>query len=154
MRWCEVIFINFCFIVFIHIQNDQVYIEQLGANTSFINQIPISTTDKQILKDGDKLYLLKNEHGYIIRIERSDANNELIKKVLPVKTTLKRQNTNDDDSSLKKQKVLINKIEQEEEKYMDDSSEENRLTWIQQQLDALQATANPSYVSQTRSKGV
>jgi hypothetical protein len=97
---------------------------------------------------------LKNEHGYIIRIERSDANNELIKKVLPVKTTLKRQNTNDDDSSLKKQKVLINKIEQEEEKYMDDSSEENRLTWIQQQLDALQATANPSYVSQTRSKGV
>jgi hypothetical protein len=124
--------INFCFIVSIHIENDQVYIKQLGPNTSFINQIPISTNDKQILNDGDKLDLLENEHGYTIGIEVSSA-----------KTTLKRQNIDDEELLVKKQKVVMDKIEQED----DESAEENRLTWIQHQLNALQSSANqPSYV--------
>jgi hypothetical protein len=130
---------NFYFIVSIHVENGQVYIEQLGTNTSFINQVPINTNEKQILKDGDILHLLENEHGYTIRI----INNEPIGSFSSVKPTLKRQNTDDDQISLKKQKVITNKIEPEEE---EDASEENRLIWIQQQLDALQANATQPYV--------
>jgi hypothetical protein len=128
---------NFYFIVSIHIENGQVYIEQLGTNASFINEIPINTNDKQILKDGDILHLLENEYGYTVRISNNQS----------VKPALKRQNTDDDQILPKKQKMVMNEIEPEEEE--EDASEENRLTWIQQQLDALQSNANQSYVFQS-----
>jgi hypothetical protein len=130
---------NFYFIVSIHIENGQVYIEQLGANASFINEIPINTNDKQILKDGDILHLLENEYGYTVRI----SNNQLTE--ISVKPALKRQNTDEDQILPKKQKIVMKKIEPEEE---EDASEDNRLTWIQQQLNALQSNANQSYVFQ------
>ncbi len=132
----ERISINFYFIVSLCIQNGQVYIEQLGTNTSFINQIPININDKQLLKDEDILNLLENEYGYTVRI----INNELKESFSSVKSTLKRQNTDDDPASPKKQKIVMNKLEPE------DDSEENRLNWIQQQLDALQSNANQSYI--------
>jgi hypothetical protein len=150
-------FSNFCFLVSIHIHNDQVFIEQLGTNTSFINQLPIVSNDKQIINDGDILHLLENEHEYTVSIERTVANNQLTKASTPVKRTLKRQNTNDDEISPKKQKVPVNKMEEGEgeerketldDESIDESFEENRLVWIQQQLDALQANAKSSYVFQ------
>jgi hypothetical protein len=80
--------------VSIHIENGQVYIEQLGTNASFINEIPINTNDKQILKDGDILHLLENEYGYTVRISNNQS----------VKPALKRQNTDDDQILPKKTK--------------------------------------------------
>jgi hypothetical protein len=127
---------NFYFIVSIDIQNGQVYIEQLGTNTSFINQIPINTNEKQLLKDGDILHLLENEHSYTVRIinnEPKESSSSL------VKSTLKRQNTDDHQLLPKKQKVVTNETELPED-------EEDRLIWIQQQLASLQANSNQSYV--------
>ncbi|CAF2410531.1 unnamed protein product [Rotaria sp. Silwood2] len=142
--------------VSLHIQNDQVYIKQLGTNTSFINHKPISTNDKQILNDGDILHLLENEHCYTVQIERSSIGDKSTKSFSPVKSTLKRQNTEDDKTSFKKQKNSMKKIEQQQpekdasdSQNIDDSSEENRLSWIQQQLDALQANANQSLPNST-----
>ena len=90
------------------------------------------------MNDGDKLYLLENEHGYTIRIEGNVSTKN--------KTTLKRQNADDaDELALKKQKVVVEKIQQEDDDD-DDSAEENRLLWIQQQLNAMQSNANQSYV--------
>src|SRR5579871_3705686 len=83
----------------IHIENNQVYIKQLGTNTSFINKIAIK--NKQVLNDGDILHLLENDHSYTIRIEF-------------IKPMLKRQNTDDDDDdqiSFKKQKGSKDNIE-------------------------------------------
>ncbi|CAF1099352.1 unnamed protein product [Rotaria sordida] len=136
--------------VSLHIQNDQVYMKQLGTNTSFINHKPISTNDKQILNDGDILHLLENEHCYTVRIERFNIDNKSMKSFSPAKSMLKRQNTDDDEISFKKQKGSMKKIEQQSEKdtsdnqNIDDSSEENRLNWIQQQLEALHDNANQS----------
>ena len=51
------------------------------------------------------------------------------------KTTLKRQNTDDEPRSPKKQKKSASQDEDEGDE------EENRLAWIQQQLNALQEHA-------------
>jgi hypothetical protein len=126
---------TFCFIVGIHIDNDQVLIEQFGTNTSFINQTPINATDKQLLNDGDILHLLENEHSYTIRIERT-----ILDKFSPIQPTLKRRNTDDDQISLKKRK------DTSDSQNIDDPSEENRAIWIQQQLNALQTNATQSYI--------
>lgn len=119
----------------------------MGTNPSFLNDKPISNKDKSILNDGDSLHLLENEHCYTIRIERTSVGQKDMKSSSPVKATLKRQNTDDDDDevSSKKQKASINKSDQQIETN-EDSSEENRAFWIQQQLDALKATANQSSV--------
>ncbi|CAF1007355.1 unnamed protein product [Adineta steineri] len=138
--------------VAIRIENDQVYIEQLGSNDSFINEIPLTINTKQILNDGDKLHLLENEYSYTVRIEHSNLD-----KSSSIVSTLKRQNTDDEQISYKKQKSSLNKINQEEEEEKDssdnqntgDPSEENRLNWIQQQLDALQANTTQSLPTTT-----
>lgn len=117
----------------------------MGTNPSFLNDKPINNKDKSILNDGDSLHLLENEHCYTIRIERTSVSQKDIKSSSPVKTTLKRQNTDDDEVSSKKQKAPMNKSDQQIETN-EDSSEENRAFWIQQQLDALKATANQSSV--------
>ncbi|CAF1560162.1 unnamed protein product [Adineta steineri] len=138
--------------VAIRIENDQVYIEQLGSNDSFINEIPLKINSKQILNDGDKLHLLENEYSYTVRIERSNLD-----KSSSIVSTLKRQNTDDEQISYKKQKSSLNKTDQDEEGEKDsldnqninDASEENRLNWIQQQLDALQANTTQSLPTTT-----
>lgn len=116
---------NSSFLVSIDIENDQVYIEQLAANSSYLNQIPLKRHVRQILNDGDKLHLLENELGYTIRIRRENDSTK--------RSTLKRQNTDEEERSVKKQAVES-----------DEDEEENRSTWIQQQLAALQANANQS----------
>ncbi|CAF0825136.1 unnamed protein product [Adineta ricciae] len=120
--------------VALHIEDDNhVYIEQLGANTSFINEIPIDSKKRQLLHDGDKLQLVENEHCYTIRID----------PYVTIQPTLKRQNTDDNEAqqtSLKRSKPSANSqnIEDDDD---DDSAEENRLAWIQQQLNALHENA-------------
>ena len=120
---------NSSFLVSIQIENEQVYIEQLGANSSYINQIPLERHVRQALKDEDKLHLLEKEFGYTIRIRQ-----DMVDSSSPKRSTLKRQNTDESERSSKKQAVGT-----EEE-------DENRSEWIQQQLMALQANANQSYV--------
>ncbi|CAF3234546.1 unnamed protein product [Rotaria socialis] len=129
--------------VCLHIENDQVYIKQLGTHPSFINHSPIKTKDKQIVNDGDKLHLLENEHCYTVRIECSNISSKLMKSSSLTKSTLKRQNTEekDNEAACKKQKGSMNKIEQQEEKDASDS-EESRALWIQQQLHAMQSNVN------------
>lgn len=101
------------------------------------------------------MHLLENEHCYTVRIEHSTISNSLVKSNSTAKPTLKRQNTDDDDDdvgddkiSSKKQKHLVNQKEQPTNKdlsdsqNLEDSAEDNRLNWIQSQLDALHANAN------------
>ncbi|CAF0782936.1 unnamed protein product [Adineta ricciae] len=120
--------------VALHIEDDNhVYIEQLGANTSFVNEIPIDSKKRQLLHDGDKLQLVENEHCYTIRID----------PYVTVQPTLKRQNTDDNgaqQTSMKRPKPSANSQNVEDDDD-DDSAEENRLAWIQQQLNALQENA-------------
>lgn len=129
----------------IHIDHDQVSIEQLGSNSSFLNQIPLKINQKEPVKDGDLLHLLENEYGYTIRIERAEIAS-------PIKATLKRQNTDDEKLSPKKQKTAVTPANEEEkaketsdDSQTDEPAEENRLAWIQEQLNALQEHAQPPY---------
>ena len=65
---------------------------------------------------------------------------------MTVQPTLKRQNTDDSEAqpkSMKRPKPSANNENMKEED--DDSAEENRLAWIQQQLNALQENATQSY---------
>ncbi|UJR21062.1 hypothetical protein I4U23_024162 [Adineta vaga] len=124
-------------IVAVHIEDDQVYVEQLGINTSFVNQMPINTNKRQLVNDGDQLQLLENELSYTIRIDQCSTE----------KPTLKRQNTDDDDevqqALSKKPKTPTNTLDDE------DSAEENRLVWVLQQLTSLQENANQSSTATT-----
>ena len=123
----------------IHIDHDQVFIEQLGSNASFLNQTPLKINQKQLVKDGDLLHLLENEYGYTIRIERPESAS-------PIKATLKRQNTDDEKLSPKKQRTTVQQAnETSDDSQADEPTEENRLAWIREQLNALQEHAQPPY---------
>ena len=129
----------------IHIDHDQVSIEQLGSNASFLNRTPLTSNEKHLVNDGDLLHLLENEHGYTIRIERLMAEDGRSTIASPIKATLKRQNTDDEPLSPKKQKTAEKSNETSDGSQTDEPAEENRLAWIQEQLNALQAHAQPPY---------
>ena len=122
---------NASFLVAIHIENDQVSIEQLGANSSFVNQKPLQRHVRQSVHDGDQLHLLENEYSYTVRIRQSEKNEFSSSH----RTTLKRQNTDECERSAKKPAIAADE---------EDESEENRSAWIARQLAALQANANQS----------
>ena len=79
--------------------------------------------------------MLENEYSYTVRIIPKESSS----------STLKRRNTDDDELLPKHQKVVMNETESKEEED-DDASEENRLIWIQQQLESLNECQSTSYV--------
>ena len=73
---------NASFLVAIHIENDQVSIEQLGANSSFVNQKPLQRHVRQSVHDGDQLHLLENDRATLNMIRRSlPKSSEAIGKI-------------------------------------------------------------------------
>jgi len=117
------------YLVSIQIDNDQVFIEQLGANTSFVNSAPLKINEKQMLNDGDAISLLDNEFIYVVEI----------------KSTLKRRNTDSDDGEEiveKKQKTVTQDDDDEEEE-----EDEERLAWVREQLNALQSSSTTTTIS-------
>ena len=127
-----------CFLVRIDVHDEHVSIEQLGANSSFLNQKALTRHTKQPLHDGDTLHLLEGELKYTVRIEGVTAKDEQQPVLASARTTLKRQNTDEKTMSPKKQKVLVENVEVQD----DESPEENRSLWIEQQLNALKTHAN------------
>lgn len=90
------------------------------------------------MKDGDQIHLLENEYGYTVRTTGSKTVGEM-------KSTLKRRNT-DEEVIGKKQKIAIDNDDEKED--------ESRLTWIQQQLNALQSSAQQSSSTTTNSSPI
>jgi hypothetical protein len=136
-------------LVAIHIEHDQISIEQLGTNLSFVNRVALPSHGKQPVKHGDSLQLLENEYSYTIHIERTSSNNE--QAVVPLSLTsntslLKRRNTNDDCCVSKKAKIILNTNNDEsndDNHSNEQSTDETRTIWLEEQLEALQARANP-----------
>lgn len=112
-------------------------IEQLGANTSFVNSLPLKINEKQLLHDGDRISLLENEFIYTVEINEE------------VKSTLKRRNTDNDEEIVEKKQKIVAETNDE-----DEDEDEGRLAWIQQQLNALQSSTTTSTTTSSPIKEV